>query len=207
MSTLSQETVRLAATPSSKAEAIGLAADLLARAGHIDPAYEQSMLGREKVANTYLGEGIAIPHGMLKDRELIRSTGLAVVQVPGGVEWNPGEKVRLVVGIAAASDEHLQILANLTRVLADPALVDELATTDDPDLIVARLAGGDGGAPAGATPASPAGAFAAATGGAEIDLRDHAAVDVVVDLAHGLHARPATEFVELAKGFSSDVRV
>ena len=96
MSTLSQETVRLAATPSSKAEAIGLAADLLARAGHIDPAYEQSMLGREKVANTYLGEGIAIPHGMLKDRELIRSTGLAVVQVPGGVEWNPGEKVRLV---------------------------------------------------------------------------------------------------------------
>ena len=206
MPTLSQRTVRLAATPSSKAEAIGLAADLLARAGHIDPAYEQSMLGREKVANTYLGEGIAIPHGMLKDRELIKSTGLSVVQVPGGVEWNPGEHVRLVVGIAAASDEHLQILANLTRVLADPDMVDELATTDDPDLIVARLAGD--GAAAGGTPAAAGTAGAAAAGrAAAVDLRDHAAVDVVVELAHGLHARPATEFVQLAKGFGSDIRV
>ena len=204
MPTLSQQTVRLAATPSSKAEAIGLAADLLARAGHIDPAYEQSMLGREKVANTYLGEGIAIPHGMLRDRELIRSTGLSVVQVPGGVEWNPGEEVRLVVGIAAASDEHLQILANLTRVLGDPALVEELTTTDDPDVIVARLAGdgvAPGGAPAGAGPAG------AASGGGAVDLGGHTAVDVVVDLVHGLHARPATEFVELAKGFTSDIRV
>jgi phosphocarrier protein FPr len=198
MTLLSRETVRLAASPSTKTEAIGLAAEMLARAGHIDAAYEQSMLGREKVANTYLGEGIAIPHGMLRDRELIASTGLAVVQAPDGVEWNPGERVRLVVGIAAASDEHLEILANLTRILADPALVDELATTDDPDLIVARLAG-DGSAP-------PAPAPRAAGGGAP-DLRDHVAVDVVVDLAHGLHARPATEFVELAKSFTADVRV
>jgi phosphocarrier protein FPr len=65
------------------------------------------MLGREK-ANTYLGEGIAIPHGLLNDREPIKTTGIAVVEVPQGVEWNPGEQVRLVVGIAAASDEHLE---------------------------------------------------------------------------------------------------
>jgi phosphocarrier protein FPr len=211
MTTLSERTVRLAAAPSSKAEAIALAADLLVQAGHIDPGYGESMLGREKVANTYLGEGIAIPHGMLKDRELIRSTGLAVVQVPGGVEWNPGEKVRLVVGIAAASDEHLQILANLTRVLADPTLVDELATTGDPAVIVGRLAGDGSGAgptaaagPAAPAPASPAGA---GTRPPDVDLTDHAAVDVMVELAHGLHARPATEFVELAKAFTSDIRV
>src|SRR5262245_65303430 len=86
MTTLSSQTVRLGASPATKAEAIGLAAGLLAAAGHIDPAYRESMWAREKVANTYLGEGIAIPHGMLKDRELIKSTGLSVVQVPGGVE-------------------------------------------------------------------------------------------------------------------------
>jgi multiphosphoryl transfer protein len=200
MTTLSEQTVRTGATPATKAEAIGLAAGLLAGAGHIDPAYEQSMLGREKVANTYLGEGIAIPHGMLKDRELIRSTGLSVVQVPGGVEWNPGETVRLVVGIAAASDEHLQILANLTRILADAALVEELSTTPDPGVIVARLAG-DSAAPAAAAP-TPA---AAAGTGAE--LAGYATVDVTVELAHGLHARPATEFVDLAGGFASDIRV
>ncbi|MGH7819281.1 MAG: PTS sugar transporter subunit IIA, partial [Candidatus Binatia bacterium] len=49
------------------------------------------LLDREKLGSTAIGEGIAIPHGMLKDRELIRSTGLSVVQVPCGVEWNPGE--------------------------------------------------------------------------------------------------------------------
>ena len=195
MTTLSEQTVRLGAAPATKAEAIALAAGLLAAAGHIDPAYERSMLGREKVANTYLGEGIAIPHGMLKDRELIHSTGLSVVQVPGGVEWNPGETVRLVVGIAAASDEHLQILANLTRVLGDSALVEELSTTTDPAVIVARLTG------------EPAAAAAPPATAAPPDLAGYATADVTVALAHGLHARPATAFVDLAGQFGADVRV
>jgi phosphocarrier protein FPr len=198
MTTLSSQTVRLAASPATKAEAIGIAANLLAGAGHIDPAYRESMWAREKVANTYLGDGIAIPHGMLKDRELIKSTGLCVVQVPGGVEWNPGEQVRLVVGIAAASDEHLQILANLTRVLGDEKLIDELATTDDPEVIVNRLTG-DG---TGAGPAPAAAPTAVAP-----DLAGYARAEVVVALAHGLHARPATEFVALASGFAADIRV
>jgi phosphocarrier protein FPr len=194
MTTLSSQTVRLGASPATKAEAIGLAAGLLAAAGHIDPAYRESMWAREKVANTYLGEGIAIPHGMLKDRELIKSTGLSVVQVPGGVEWNPGEQVRLVVGIAAASDEHLQILANLTRVLGDEKLIEELVTTDDAEVIVSRLTG----EPAPAAPA-PAGQAP--------DLAGYARAEVVVPLEHGLHARPATELVTLASGFAADVRV
>ena len=194
MTTLSSQTVRLGASPATKAEAIGLAAGLLAAAGHIDPAYRESMWAREKVANTYLGEGIAIPHGMLKDRELIKSTGLSVVQVPGGVEWNPGELVRLVVGIAAASDEHLQILANLTRVLGDEKLIEELVTTEDAEVIVSRLTG----EPAPAAPA-PAGAAP--------DLAGYARAEVVVPLEHGLHARPATELVTLASGFAADVRV
>ena len=67
---------------------------------------------------------------------MIRQTGIAVVQVPSGVEWNPGEQVRLVVGIAAASDEHLQILANLTQVLADADEVERLSTTSDPAVLV-----------------------------------------------------------------------
>src|SRR5512132_3967619 len=121
--------VRLGASPATKEEAIRMVAGLLADDGHVDPAYADSMLGREKVANTYLGEGIAIPHGMLKDREMIRQTGIAVVQVPSGLDWNLGERVRLVVGIAATSDEHLQILANLTQVLGDPDEVERLSTT------------------------------------------------------------------------------
>ena len=139
MIALTEATVRLGETVADKEEAIRRAAGLLAEHGHIAPEYAESMLGREKVANTYLGSGIAIPHGLLKDRDLIHSTGLAVVQVPDGVEWNPGETVRLVVAIAAASDEHLQILANLTQVLADEAEVAELVKTTDPSVVVRRL--------------------------------------------------------------------
>jgi phosphoenolpyruvate-protein phosphotransferase len=178
----------------SKEEAIRRVAALLAAGGHVDPGYAESMLGREKVANTYLGEGIAIPHGLLKDRDLIWRTGIAVVQVPGGLEWNPGEEVRLVVGIAAASDEHLQILANLTRILADEDEVESLATTTDPAVVVERLSRAPGEA-------------ARARVEAPVDLAGFAHVDVVVPGASGLHARPATALVEVAKGFTSDVRV
>jgi phosphocarrier protein FPr len=186
--------VRLGEAPADKEEAIRLVASLLARSGHVDPAYAESMLGREKVANTYLGEGIAIPHGLLKDRDLIQRTGIAVVQVPGGLEWNPGERVRLVVGIAAASDEHLQILANLTQVLADEHEVDRLATTTDPTLVVERLTRSPDAGP-GRSDASPA------------DLTGYGAVAVVVPGGSGLHARPATYLVEVARSFGSEVRV
>ena len=192
-SILSVDTVALGSTASTKQAAIAEVAALLAAAGNIDPAYGRSMLGREKVANTFLGGGIAIPHGLLKDREMILRTGIAVVQVPAGVEWNPGEPVRIVVGIAAASDDHLSILANLTRILADDEAIEELATTTDPDVVVRRLT-----APAGRPPSSV---------GSAPDLVGYTSTEVVIDLAHGLHARPATVFVDVAKGFEADVRV
>ncbi len=145
------------------------------------------------MANTYLGDGVAIPHGLLKDRDMIKNTGIAVVQVPAGVEWNPGEQVRLVVGIAAASDEHLQILANLTQILADTAEIDRLATTTNAQVVVDRLTRTPGSTPAPTEPAP--------------QLPDYATADVVITGGSGLHARPATFFVDVAKGFSADVRV
>src|SRR6476646_6791322 len=81
------DTVRLGASPASKDEAVRDAADLLVAAGGIDPGYAETMRGRAKAANTYLGEGIASCHGLLKDRDLIRVTGMSVMQVPGGLEW------------------------------------------------------------------------------------------------------------------------
>ena len=187
--------VSLGVAVTTKEEAIRRVAGLLAASDHVDPAYAESMLGREKVANTYLGAGIAIPHGLLKDREMIARTGIAVVQVPGGVEWNPGETVRLVVGIAAASDEHLQVLANLTAILADEDEIERLATTTDPAVVVERFsrpAGGGAGAPAA---------------GPLPDLDGYVRCDVVISGSSGLHARPATFLVDVAKGFAADIRV
>src|SRR5690349_14472330 len=116
--------IRLHAHPKNKSEAIEQVGQLLVDSGNIEAGYISSMKNREKVANTYLGNGITIPHGLPENRELIRRTGVAVLQVPDGVTWNPGETARLIVGIAAKSDEHIIVLRRLTRVLGDEALVE-----------------------------------------------------------------------------------
>jgi phosphocarrier protein FPr len=183
--------VLVGAQAAGKEDAIRQVARLLVRSGYIEPGYAESMLARELVANTYLGKGVAIPHGLPKDRDLIQRTGLAVLQVPGGVTWQTGDTVRLIVGIAARSDEHLDVLANLTDLLFDDALMERLAVTSDPREITAALsAARDETPPAAGEPAD----FARS-------------VEATVAGAHGLHARPATAFVELAKSFAAEVTV
>jgi phosphocarrier protein FPr len=195
MLALDPSAVRIGGEPSDKTEAIRQVGELLVGCGNIEPGYIGSMLAREKIANTFLGNGIAIPHGIPKDRELIRKTGVAVLQVPRGVEWNVGETVHLVVGIAAKSDEHMEILANLTDVLSEPEEAVRLATTTDASQIAQRLSGGVVSAPARPEPAEPVAQ----------DLSE--GFDVTISNPHGLHARPATALVDLAKGFQAKVRI
>jgi phosphotransferase system HPr (HPr) family protein len=188
---LERSNVQLHARVASKAEAIRAAGGLLVSSQYMKAAYIASMLAREKVANTFLGNGIAIPHGLPKDRDLILRTGVAVLQVPDGVEWNRGETVHLVVAIAARSDEHIGILANLTNVLTDEDTVRKLATTADAKDIVEALSGSR---PERAAPAETPADFAAY-------------VDLIIHNPTGLHARPATVFASLAKEYTSEVRV
>src|SRR4029077_2553528 len=101
--------------------------------------YAESMLAREQAADTYLGKGVAIPHGLPKDRGMIRRTGIAALQVTRGVAWQPGEMATIIVGIAARSDEHLDILSNLTGLLYDDEMVERLSVTGDPDEVIAAL--------------------------------------------------------------------
>jgi phosphocarrier protein FPr len=189
---LTPATVRLAAQARDKTEAIRIAGSLLVDSGNMQSGYIDSMLLREKVANTYLGNGIAIPHGLPKDRDLIAHTGISVTQFPEGVSWNQGETVYLVVAIAARSDEHIELLANLTDVLDDPATVQRLARTVRVEDIIERL-----------TQARGETVPAVAQAEADFDLW----VDVALSGAAGLHARPATAFVELAKQFQAEIRV
>jgi phosphocarrier protein FPr len=193
MMEMSRDDIVLNADPSGKTQAMEQVGELLVRQGYIRPAYVDSMKRREDVANTYLGNGIAIPHGLPENREDILKTGVAVLQVPQGVTWNPGETVNLVVGIAAKSDEHIAILTNLTHVLDDQATVKRLAATDDPSDII-RALGGEAGASPRPAPKLDVADF------------DHS-VDVTVMNPHGLHARPATFFLDIAKLFDATVVV
>jgi phosphocarrier protein FPr len=153
-----------------------------------------SMLQREKLANTYLGKGIAIPHGLPADRDLIRATGIAVLQLPDGVEWQPSNIARIVVGIAAKSDEHLDLLAKLTELLSQDELVEMLAETSDAGKIVAALVESASAAPV--------------QSGAIVELSASAiSIEALVGPPHGLHARPAAAFVSKAREFQSAVQL
>ena len=188
---LEQNNVQLQSHAKSKEQAIQEVGNLLVKNQFIKSGYVNSMLSREKVANTYLGNGIAIPHGLPKDRELILRTGISVLQVPEGVEWNRGEIVYLVVGIAARSDEHLGILANLTNVLNDEEVIGKLTKTNDIRDIISTLSK----------------SREAASAPVEIPSDFPAYIDLTILNPTGLHARPATTFASLAKEFASEVRV
>ncbi|PWC76249.1 phosphoenolpyruvate--protein phosphotransferase [Azospirillum sp. TSH64] len=188
---LPPDLIRLGAAPAGKEAAIREAAQLLIAAGCIDPAYADSMIRRETVANTFLGHDVAIPHGMVDDRDLVRRNGIAILQVPDGVVWNDGQTARLVVAIAAQSDAHIAILRRLTRLMQDEARLTALFTTGNPADLVAALSD---------ETASPAPSTADAG-----DLAE--SFEWVVDYPTGLHARPAAAWVESARAASGRVRV
>ena len=139
MEILTKETVQLRAQAADKVDAIKQSGELLVKAGYVPRSYVDGMLAREQVLTTYLGNGIAIPHGQLQDLKIVYCTGVSVLQLPEGVQWEPGERAYLVIGLAATSDEHVGVLSNLLQVLQDPETTKELVHTIRSDDIVERL--------------------------------------------------------------------
>jgi mannitol/fructose-specific phosphotransferase system IIA component len=139
MEVLTKEMVRLDAHPADKADAIRQAGEVLVKTGCVPASYVKGMLARERVMSTYLGNGIAMPHGELADLPSVFRTGVSVLQVPDGVEWEPGERAYLVIGLASANLEHVEVLANVVELLQAPEAITPLVHTTDPMVIVERL--------------------------------------------------------------------
>lgn len=101
-------------------EATIAAGNLLLENGYIEKEYIDSMLEKLETQSfaTYIGNGVAIPHGMSDGSKYVTNTGISVIQVPEGVNWNE-EKAYIVVGIAANSDDHMNVLASLADAIED----------------------------------------------------------------------------------------
>ncbi|SLM62922.1 MULTISPECIES: fused PTS fructose transporter subunit IIA/HPr protein [Dickeya] len=138
---LSQHDIHLGATASNKEEAIRLVAAALAQAGCVSEGYVDGMLQRELQTSTYLGSGIAIPHGTTDTRGLVQKTGVQVFQFPQGIAWGEDQTAYVVLGIAARSDEHLALLRQLTHVLSDDRVAARLASTSSADELRSLLMG------------------------------------------------------------------
>ncbi|MDX1268102.1 MAG: PTS sugar transporter subunit IIA, partial [Oceanisphaera sp.] len=115
MLALTAQDIKTGVSLADKAAVIQALADWLEQDGHVAAGYGAGLLAREAQAATYLGQGIAIPHGTRQCRHLIKKTGIKVMHLPAGVPWDDGETAYLVLGIAARSDEHLALLKQLAR--------------------------------------------------------------------------------------------
>lgn len=132
---LTPDDVRLGASFEDKWQAIQACGQMLVERGYVEPAYIEFMHERERQTTTYVGNNVAIPHSTLEGKRHILKTGVIVIQVPAGVPFDDST-AHILVGIAGAGDEHIEVLAALAQVLSDMDKVNRIrAVRDREDLI------------------------------------------------------------------------
>ena len=129
---LAPASIRLDAVAADRDDAIRQAGAALIAVGAVDPSYVDAMLERENSVSTYVGEGVAIPHGTLAGKDAVKDDAIVVLRFPDGVDWD-GNPVSVAVGIAAKGNGHIALLSQLAMVLLDPEKAAALrdATTAD----------------------------------------------------------------------------
>jgi PTS system mannitol-specific IIA component/phosphocarrier protein FPr len=128
------EGIRLGLKAVDKWDAIRQCGAVLLELDAVEAGYPESMLEREKSVSTFIGEGVAIPHGTDESRALVKNTTLGVLQFPSGVDWD-GQPVKICVAIAAKGDEHVTVLSALAQILMVPEQAERLRTSADPQAV------------------------------------------------------------------------
>ena len=139
--TLTQEQIFLGLKANDKFDAIRFAGEQLVKAGFVQPSYVDAMFEREKMVSTYLGEGVAVPHGTVEAKDAVIKTGVVVCQYPEGVRFTEEEDgvAKLVIGIAARNNEHVQVVSAITNALDSEEAINLLTSTDDVNKVLALL--------------------------------------------------------------------
>ncbi|WP_430447858.1 MAG: phosphoenolpyruvate--protein phosphotransferase [Pseudomonas piscis] len=138
---LTVEQISIGQTAVDKSAALRLLADKLVADGLVAAGYLSGLEQREAQCSTFLGQGIAIPHGTPETRDQVFATGVRLLQFPEGVDWGDGQIVYLAIGIAAKSDEHLRLLQLLTRALGETDLGQALRRASSPQALLKLLQG------------------------------------------------------------------
>lgn len=127
---LEKRNIRLGCKGQDKETAIRQVGAMLHDSGYVNEDYVEAMLKRELTFATCIGNGIALPHGVEEAKKDIRRSGIAVMVYPDGINWG-NEDVKLVIGIAGAGEEHLEILATIADKLSEPEAVERLLTYNE----------------------------------------------------------------------------
>lgn len=123
---LAKENIILNANLSDMEESIRFTGDILVRNGYVDEGYIAKMLEREKMATTFMGNSLAIPHGTEDAKKNVLETGISVVTVQDGVDFGDGNIAKILIGIAGKGDEHLTILSNIAIVCSEEENIEKI---------------------------------------------------------------------------------
>lgn len=126
---LLQENIRVNCKADTQEQVIRQVGQMLVDSGYVKQSYVDGMVEREKTFSTFMGNGLALPHGVEAAKKEIKSSGIAVLTFPEGTDWD-GNKVNVVIGIAGVGEEHLDILSVIADKMMDETAAEKLATGD-----------------------------------------------------------------------------
>ncbi|MCM3618583.1 PTS sugar transporter subunit IIA [Sutcliffiella horikoshii] len=138
---LAKENILLNTSVGTKEEAIKKTGQLLVDRGYVEAAYIEKMLEREELTSTYMGNFVAIPHGTEDAKKAVKESGIAILQVPDGVEFGAGNEVKLLIGIAGKGDEHLEILSQIAIVCSEEENVQQIVKATSAEEILELFEG------------------------------------------------------------------
>ena len=124
---LYRENIRVNCKPASQEEVIREVGQMLVDSGYVDTPYVDGMLEREKSFSNFMGNGLALPHGVEAAKKEIKASGIAVMTFPEGIDW-AGNTVNVVIGIAGVGEEHLNILSQIAEKMLDNTAAARLVT-------------------------------------------------------------------------------
>ena len=126
---LLRENIRVNCKADTQEQVIRQVGQMLVDSGYVKQSYVDGMVEREKTFSTFMGNGLALPHGVEAEKKEIKSSGIAVMTFPEGTDWD-GNKVNVVIGIAGVGEEHLDILSVIADKMMDETAAEKLATGD-----------------------------------------------------------------------------
>lgn len=136
---LYRENIKVGCQADTQENVIRKVGQMLVDTGYVDQPYVEAMIEREKSFSTYMGNELALPHGVEAAKKEIKASGIAVMVFPEGTQWGK-ETVKIVIGIAGVGEEHLEILGVIADKMLAPDSVEKIVN-GDVDTVYAMLSG------------------------------------------------------------------
>lgn len=134
-----EDSILLNESFNDKTATIRKAGKMLYDRGCVEPEYIDAMIERDEKVSVYIGNGVAIPHGVAGSEQYIKASGVSLIQVPDGVDFGEDRKAYIIIGIAGVNDEHLDILAKLAVTCSDMENVEKLRTARSKQEVISIL--------------------------------------------------------------------